>query len=593
MKESSQQSAASRSSWQSIRLITPLFRRHRLRIAAGFAALGLVDLVQLYIPRIMKQVIDSLARGTATEAGLIRAGGTIFGLALAIALLRFGWRYLVLGFSRMLERDLRDRMFLHLLGMDRAFFGRRATGDIMALSTNDLASVQLSCGMGLVACVDAVFMSIAAILFMAALNWQLTAIAVAPMPVLAMLTRVLARRLHRRFRKVQEQFSRITEFARSTIASIRLIQAYTQEAYQAGQFDRMGRQYVEDNIRLAMIQGTLFPFSGLIANTSLLLVLFFGGRLAIGGIITVGDLTAFIAYLYLLTWPMMALGWVVNLFQRGATSLQRIEGLLEERADIEEPAGALRLDRVVGSIAVRDLSFTYPGARVAALDRLQLDLQPGTTTGLVGRTGCGKSTLCHLLARFYPVPDGTLLVDGRDVNRLTLDSVRNAVALVPQEVVLFSDTIAANIAFGRPQAKLDAITAVARVATIDDEIMAMADGYETRIGERGVKLSGGQRQRLAIARALLLERPILIIDDGLSAVDLETEHAIIRNIRQFLRGRTCLIVSHRVAPLADADTILVMANGRIVDRGDHCRLIEHNAYYAGIYRHQVGVSREA
>ena len=564
-----------------------------MRIAAGFAALGLVDLVQLYIPRIMKQVIDGLARGTATEAGLIRAGGAIFGLALAIALLRFGWRYLVLGFSRMLERDLRDRMFLHLLGMDRTFFGRRSTGDIMALSTNDLASVQLSCGMGLVACVDAVFMSIAAILFMAALNWRLTAIAVAPMPVLAVLTRILARRLHRRFRKVQEQFARITEFARSTIASIRLIQAYTQEAYQAAQFDRMGREYVEDNIRLAVIQGTLFPFSGLIANTSLLLVLFFGGRLAVGGIITVGDLTAFIAYLYLLTWPMMALGWVVNLFQRGATSLQRIEGLLEERTDIEEPAGAIQLDRVVGTIAVQGLSFTYPRARAPALDRLQLDLQPGTTTGLVGRTGCGKSTLCHLLARFYPVPDGTLLVDGRDVNRLTLDSVRNAVALVPQEVVLFSDTIAANIAFGRPRADLDAIAAVARVAAIDDEILAMPDGYETRIGERGVKLSGGQRQRLAIARALLLERPILIIDDGLSAVDLETEHAIIHNIRHFLRGRTCLIVSHRVAPLADADTILVMANGRIVDRGDHARLIERNAYYAGIYRHQVGASRES
>jgi len=564
-----------------------------LRIAAGFAALGLVDLVQLYIPRIMKQVIDGLARGTATEAGLIRAGGAIFGLALAIALLRFGWRYLVLGFSRMLERDLRDRMFLHLLGMDRTFFGRRSTGDIMALSTNDLASVQLSCGMGLVACVDAVFMSIAAILFMAALNWRLTAIAVAPMPVLAVLTRILARRLHRRFRKVQEQFARITEFARSTIASIRLIQAYTQEAYQAAQFDRMGREYVEDNIRLAVIQGTLFPFSGLIANTSLLLVLFFGGRLAVGGIITVGDLTAFIAYLYLLTWPMMALGWVVNLFQRGATSLQRIEGLLEERTDIEEPAGAIQLDRVVGTIAVQGLSFTYPRARAPALDRLQLDLQPGTTTGLVGRTGCGKSTLCHLLARFYPVPDGTLLVDGRDVNRLTLDSVRNAVALVPQEVVLFSDTIAANIAFGRPRADLDAIASVARVAAIDDEILAMPDGYETRIGERGVKLSGGQRQRLAIARALLLERPILIIDDGLSAVDLETEHAIIHNIRHFLRGRTCLIVSHRVAPLADADTILVMANGRIVDRGDHARLIERNAYYAGIYRHQVGASRES
>jgi ATP-binding cassette subfamily B protein len=478
-------------------------------------------------------------------------------------------------------------MFSHILTLDKSFFQRRTTGEIMALATNDLSSVQLASGMGLVASVDAIFMGLAAIGFMAYIHPTLTVIAIAPMPLLAFLTRSLSARLHLRFKKVQEQFSILTEFGRSTFSSIRLIKAYNQERSQTERFNQMGETYVKDNLRLASVYGTLFPISGFIGNVSMLLVLFFGGRLVIGGSITAGDFVAFISYLHLMTWPMMALGWVADLFQRGITSLGRIHALLQEKPDLVDIADTSATSITEGSIRVRNLSFSYPNQAKPTLQGIHLDIRPGLFLGVVGRTGAGKTTLCHLLTRLYPVPDNTLFFDDLDVNTLPLATLRGAIAYVPQDVVLFSDTIAFNITMGRPEATRAEIEAAARAAAIHDEIMAMKDGYETRIGERGVKLSGGQRQRVAIARALLLDRPILIIDDALSAVDMETEHAIIQSIASYMRGRTCVIVSHRVAPLADAQELVVMERGRIVERGTHERLLEHSAFYSTIYRQQT------
>lgn len=616
-------------------------KRHRLRVAAGFLALIIVDFMQLLIPRVIKTAVDALQEGRATPQLLLHYGAVIMALAVFIAALRYVWRVLLLGFSRLVETDLREHLFSHILSLDRTFFGRRTTGEIMALATNDLSSVQLATGMGLVAAVDALFMGVTAMAFMAYIHPVLTAIALAPMPILALLTRLLAARLHRRFKRVQEQFSTMTEFVRAAFTSIRLIKAYNQEASQSRLFKGMSEAYIRDNLRLAAIYGTLFPIAGFIASVSLLLVLFFGGRLTLSGAITVGDFVAFISYLNLMTWPMMALGWVADLFQRGTTSLGRIRELLEERPelsripplvkvgegpgpalqtshftpddmepdDMELVGSSLALQRVAGrrgyarpfldgggnpkaspiegGISLRGLFFTYPGATLPSLKDIRLDIPPGRFVGIVGRTGSGKTTLCHLLARLYTVPNGVYLLDGRDVNTLSLEAVRGAIAYVPQDVILFSDTIAFNISMGRPDATAAEIEAAARAAAIHEEIAAMKDGYETRIGERGVKLSGGQRQRVAIARALLLDRPILMIDDGLSAVDMETEHAIINSLADHLRGRTCIIVSHRVAPLAEAHEIVVMDRGRLVATGAHARLIETNSFYATIYRQQT------
>lgn len=574
------------SSWGAVGLILPYFRRHVRKVFVGFLALVAVDFLQLVIPRVIKEAVDSIQFGTATSNSLLAAGAIIVVLALLIAVLRFLWRNMLLGFSRSVETDLRSRMVSHLLTLDRAFFQRRPAGEIMALATNDLSSVQLATGMGLVAFVDAAFMGVAAIAFMAYINPWLTLIAIAPMPFLAIITRYLSARLHRRFKKVQEQFSDLTEFVRSTFSGIRLIKAYNQEQGQSARFEQLGQTYVRDNLRLSFIYGMLFPVSGLLANASLLLVLVFGGRMAIGGTLTAGDFVAFINYLLLMTWPMMAVGWVADLFQRGMTSLGRIQSLFHERPCLMDQVPAERPPRLTGEIRLHHLSFTYPNQSQTVLHDLELEVRPGQFLGVVGRTGSGKTTLCHLLTRLYPVADGTIFYDGRDVNRLPLAAVRQAIAYVPQEVVLFSETIAYNISMGKPEASLEEVQAAARAAAIHDEIIAMKDGYQTRIGERGVKLSGGQRQRLAIARALLLERPIIIIDDGLSAVDMETEHTIIRSIADYLRGHTCIIVSHRIAPLADAHEILVMERGRIAARGNHQQLLTASPFYATIYRQQ-------
>lgn len=578
----------SRNPWSAVRLIVPYLERYRLRIAGGFAALITVDFLQLWIPRIIKSAVDDLQTGAATSARLLLCGGYILLIALLIAALRYVWRQLLLGFSRLVEMHLRNRMMAHILTLDKAFFQQKTTGAMMALATNDLSSVQMAMGMGLVAAVDALFMGLAAFVFMAVIDYRLTLIAAIPMPVLVILTRFLSARLHRRFKTVQEQFSTLTEFVRSSLQSMRLIKAYNQEYSQVGRFNRLGETYVRNNLKLASIYGALFPLSALIGNVSLLLVLNFGGRMTMQGTITAGDFVAFITYLFMLAWPMMAIGWVADLFQRGVTSLDRIDELLQARPALENPktVSTRSPGKTIG-IRIKDLSFSYVGQKRPALSHLSLDIRPGLFLGIVGRTGSGKTTLCNLLARLYSVPPQTVFFNGLDVNDLALETVRGAIAYVPQEIVLFSDSVAFNITLGRKDAGREDIERVARAAAIHDEIMAMSDGYQTRIGERGVKLSGGQRQRLAIARALLLDRPIIMIDDGLSAVDMETEHAIIHSIAEYLRGHTCIVVSHRIAPLADAEQIVVMDEGRVVERGSHSQLLASSRFYATIYEQQI------
>lgn len=574
-------------SYQALQLVIPLFKKYRLRILGGFLALLAVDLLQLMIPRVIKSAIDSLQAATATTTSLLHHSFLVVGFAITIAACRFIWRYLIIGFSRMLERDLRDRMLAKLSKLDRAFFNRRPTGEIMALSSNDLTAVQMACGIGLVSCIDAIMMTTAAIFFMAYIHPTLTLLALAPMPILALITAFLTKVLHRRFSRVQEQFSRMTEFTRSTLSAIRLIKAYNQEKIQTGYFDKMGRNYVKNNLSLAIVQGTLFPFSNLIANLSLLLVIYFGGRLTIACAISIGDFVAFMTYLFLMTWPMMAIGWVTTLFQRGLTSLDRINQVLAEEPVIKEPAEPATLPKVDDRITIRHLTFNHFGqTNDPVIADFNLEIKPGFLA-IVGRTGAGKTTICQLLARIYPVADQQLFWDGIDVNRLSLAAVRARIAYVPQDTLLFSDTISANISFGRPDATREEIEQAAELAAIHSEILDFAKGYQSRIGEKGLLLSGGQRQRIALARALLMDRPVIIIDDGLSAVDTVTEHRIISNFDKWLPGRTCIMVSHRVAPILNADQIVVMADGKIAAQGKHQELLATNHFYRTIYHHQM------
>ena len=569
-----------------IDVISPYFKRYLPRLIAGFLALVAVDILQLLIPRVIKWAVDDLKNGAATAHSLLRYATYIVALALAVGIMRFCWRHLILGFSRLLEMHLRNRIISHVLRLDRAFFLKKTTGDVMALMTNDLMSVQLACGMGLVAFADAIIMTTAAISFMVYINPKLTLIAILPMPVLAITTKVLTAKLHFRFKKVQETFSKLTEFARSSISTIRLIKAYNQEAFQSARFGSLGREYIRDNLKLATIHGLLFPLSIFTANLSMLLVIYFGGKLAIRGTITTGDFVAFISYLFMLSWPMMAIGWVTNLFQRGITSLDRIKALLAERPSITVLKPIRNPGRIRRRIKIENLRFSYPQSSREVLKGINLEISRGVL-GIVGKTGSGKTTLCNLIARIYPVKPGSLFLDGVDINNIPVEDVRKAIAYVPQEAVIFSDTIAANIAIGKPGATMHEIQRAAKNAAIHDEILKMPNQYETRVGEKGVRLSGGQKQRLAMARAFLADRPILIIDDALSAVDMETEQEIIRAITKHLAGKTCIIVSHRIAPLVLASEIAVMDDGKIVARGDHETLMKKSLFYATVYRNQA------
>ena len=558
-------------------IVAPVFRRHSLRLLGGFLALVVVDFLQLIIPRFVKTAVDSLSAQTATPGFLVRISLSVCLVAVAVAVLRFSWRYLIIGFSRILEKRLRDRLFDHLLRMDQPFFERWTIGDLMAHASNDLATVQMACGMGLVALVDALVMSSAALGFMMAISVKLTLIALLPMPVLIICTRILSGRLHHRFNLVQEQFSLLTEFARATLVSVRLIKAYTLERFQEGRFARLGEEYIRSHLKVAAIQGLPFPIATLVGNVGMLLLLYYGGTLVIGQQITIGSFVAFVSYLYMLIWPMMAVGWVANLFQRGITSLRRIHRVLDQQPVVViGPTLPLPVHNRF-TYACRNLTFSYEGATHRALDGINLEIGPGLL-GMTGRTGSGKSTLCKLLLRMYPVEDGMLYVQGMDVNRLSQADIRSMIAYVGQEPVVFADTIAANIAFGRPDAGMGAIEEAARAAAIDEDICTFAQGYQSVIGERGVKLSGGQRQRLALARALLCDRPVLIIDDALSAIDVETEQQVLQGILSRMAGKSVLLISHRVNVLRHADRIVLLDQGRIVAQGQHADLLADPFY---------------
>ncbi|MGE4558748.1 MAG: ABC transporter transmembrane domain-containing protein, partial [Desulfobulbus sp.] len=446
-----------------LRIVGPVFQRHWLRLLGGFIALVVVDFLQLVIPRFVKTAVDSLSAQTATSGFLLRLSLSICLIAVSVAGLRFAWRFLILGFSRILEKKLRDRFFDHILRMDQPFFERWTIGDLMAHASNDLSTVQMACGMGLVAAVDALVMSAAALGFMMAISVKLTLIALLPMPVLIVCTRILSGRLHYRFNLVQEQFSLLTEFARATLVSVRLIKAYTLEGFQEGGFQRLGEAYVRSNLKVAAIQGLLFPIATLVGNVGMLLLLYYGGGLVIEHKITIGAFVAFTSYLYMLIWPMMAVGWVANMFQRGITSLRRIHRVLEQRPVVVVGPTRPVPEKRGYTYVCRNLCFRYDGATRKALDAIDLELGPGLV-GMTGRTGSGKSTLCKLLLRMYPVADGMLLFQGEDVNHLSQADIRQNIAYVSQDPLVFADTIAANIAFGRPGATMEEIRAAARAA---------------------------------------------------------------------------------------------------------------------------------
>ena len=574
----------------SLRLITPYFAENRSRILIGLLSLIVVDVVQLVIPRVIKWAVDDLTAMRAESGQMLLYAVYICVMAALVGGFRYVWRLCLLGASRRVEQGLRDRLFSHLQTLPAAYFDRTRTGDLMAHATNDIQQIRMATGMGLVALNDAVVMGAAAIAFMAYIDPALTGVVLIPMPLIALGTRFFSRKMHRRYQTVQASFSDLTEIIRERFAGIRLIKAHHREAVEAARVEAASRAYVNENLRLVRITGAFFPMMLLFTNLSMALVLLVGGRQTILFAITPGDLVAFISYLGLLTWPMMALGWVTNLIQRGRASLERVDAILATTPDIRTAPDAEPLKTPRGEVVFEAVGFSYPGRPGAkpapALDGIDLSIAAGSVLGIVGPPGSGKTTLLSLIPRLYDATTGRVQLDGREVRRLRIEDLRTAVAFMPQEPFLFAGTIRDNMAFGDPSISEERLEAAADGAALLDTVRSFPHGFDTVVGERGVMLSGGQKQRVALARCLLADAPVVILDDPISQVDFETGAAITRTLRRLAGRKTILIASHRLSALAFSDRIVVLDRGRVAAAGRHAELMQTSGYYARTYRLQ-------
>jgi len=562
------------------------FIKNQWYLAAGFMSIIIVDILQLIIPRIIKRVIDCLAGGLTSEGALLRYALLIIITALLIAVFRFAWRYCIIGTSRRIERGLRNHLFAHIIRLPLSSLIQTKTGDLMARMTNDLEAVRMCTGIGLVALIDTVFLGIASVSFMLYISPALTFFCLSPMILIVFTTWRLSRLLHLRFSRVQAAFSTLTEKVRETIAGITVIKAYVREKQTADDFKTISQDYIRKNLSLVKIWGLLFPLIIFFTNLSIGMLIFFGGRLTIENNITPGDFVAFASYLWIITWPMIALGWVVNLFQRGSASMVRLNDVLNMDTEVFIRTDKVNFPETRGCIEIRNLTFSYSGAGESVLNNISLSIRAGETIGITGKTGSGKTTLCNLLHRFFNPPGGTIFFDNVDICDLPLKKLRSSIAYVPQDSFLFSDTIHENISFGKHNARPEQIHECAQAAQIMDEIMDFEVDFNTMIGERGVTLSGGQKQRLCIARALLIPAPILMLDDTLSSLDVATTRKIVATLRTAKTKRTSIIVSNRIETIKHADKIFVFDDGLIIESGKHKELIDKGGLYYNLYLRQ-------
>jgi len=562
------------------------FIENRIALALGLSSLLLVDALQLFIPRIIKKSIDALTMGQASVRLLLTYALIIVGIALTMAIFRYIWRYLVFGHARKVEQALRNRIYKHLQTLSLSFYWRVKTGDLMARAVNDIDAVRMATGMGLVALTDGIVLGLATIGFMLYINVELTLISLIPTPFIVYFTLIITRRMGKGFRKVQQTFSEVTESVREALAGIRIIKAYNRQWWGYGRVKETGETYVRNNLELARSLALFFPVMTLFTNLGLAIVIWIGGRLTILGNITTGDFVAFISYLNLLTWPLMALGWVTNLIQRASASMRRINGILDEVPDITNQITNPYEGPIRGKIAVNGLTYCYPQREDPALRGITFTIEPGQTVAIVGGVGSGKSTLLQTIPRLVETERDMIHIDGIPLHDIDLTNVRGSTGFVTQETHIFSDTIRNNIVFGRQGISEDSIEMALVASQLAGEIDSFPQGIHSLVGEKGITVSGGQRQRLTIARALISNPPILILDDALSQVDTGTEAAILNSVLEIRRGKTNIIVSHRLSTIRRTDIIFVLKAGRLVELGDHATLFAARREYTRLYERQ-------
>ncbi len=567
--------------------------RYRGQFLLGLGCVLVSTAVGLLAPWVLKHAVDDLAR-SVSGTKLMQYAGLLLGIALIGGLFRFLMRRIIVGISRHIEYDLRNDFFAHLEKLPPSFYHAHRTGDLMSRATNDLNAVRMMIGPAVMYSATTVLVFVVALALMLSLDWRLTLIALIPMPAVSVAVKYFGGAIHRRFERIQAQLSDLSAVAQEALAGVRVVRAYRQESAEIDRFEAANQEYVKRSLILIRLQGMFYPSMGLFLGLGSLLVLWLGSQDVIRGRLTVGEFVAFNAYLAMLSWPMIAFGWVTNMLQRGMASWKRmLEIMTTAPAIADGPAAELAGSPrdIRGAIEFRNLSFAYNGTPV--LTDISIRVEPGETLAVVGPTGSGKSTLINLLPRLNDPPPGTVFIDGTDIRSMPLATLRAAIGFVPQEPFLFSETIGGNVAFGvpEPDGGKDAIQAAIRragsIARLDKDVADFPHGYDTVVGERGITLSGGQKQRTALARAVMTDPRILILDDALSAVDTYTESEILTELRKVMRQRTSIVVSHRVSTVRDADQIVVLAGGRIVERGRHEELIARNGPYAELYRKQL------
>ena len=559
------------------------FIKYKRYLITGFAVLVLVDVLQLIIPRILKYAIDSLVGGNAQHGLLLKYALYIVLIALTIGVFRFFWRYFIAGTARRIERNLRLRLFSHLENLGMRFYSNTKVGDLMAHATNDVDAVRRTVGMGIIIGTDILVLGSLSIVFMVLINLKLTLIALIPFPLLIFIVLRFGKLIHKRFEEVQAGFSNLSSCVEESVRGIRVVRGYNQEQGEIKKFLTISRDYIKRNINLIKVWGFFFPIIFFFANLSIWIILRYGGVGVITATISMGDFVAFQSYLMILVWPMIAIGWVVNIIQRGSASMGRINKLLETPPEIKD-TGKAKIKKIRGIVDIKGVYFSYNGRPI--IKNISLHAEPGKKIGIVGGIGSGKSTLVTLIARLYEVERGDIMLDSMPIKEIPLETLRRSIGFVPQDVFLFSDTIKENIRFGNPYAADDEIVEAVRLCGLSNEIEKFPNGLDTVVGERGIALSGGERQRVTLTRSIIKKPSILILDDALSSVDTEKEAEIIYNLSEFLKERTTFVVSHRLKSLIDADEIIVLRDGEIIEKGIHQELIRMNGFYANLFRLQ-------
>jgi ATP-binding cassette subfamily B protein len=566
--------------------LRPYLRPHKRKLVLGLLSILVSVAVGMATPLLVGRVIDSL-RTAVTWQTLLSYGGLILAVAVVQGVFSYLQRMILVGMSRDIEFEIRNEYFARLERQPPGFFQDHPTGDLMARATNDLQAVRMLCGPAIMYATNTVFAGLGALFFMARIHGGLTLLALCTMPLLAGVTQLFGQRIHALFTTVQEKFSDISARVQENLAGARVVRAYAQEEREKADFERVNEAYLEGNRRLIGWTVAFHPMLQGLVGLGFVAVLWYGGNLVLRRTITVGEFVTFNFFLSKLVWPMIAIGWVINLAQRGTASLARIRSIVEASPGIRDEEPLIDPGQIRGAVRFERLTFAYREGADPVLAGVDFQVQAGQTVALVGRTGSGKSTVLALIPRLIDPPEGTLFVDGIDIRRLPLARLRSSIGMVPQETFLFSATIRDNIAFGRPDATEEEVREAARLASLESDLALFPKGLDTMVGERGITLSGGQKQRVALARALLRAPRILLLDDCLSAVDTHTEEQILHNLRTVFEGRTVFLVSHRISTVKDADLILVLDVGRIVERGSHEQLIATGGLYADLHQRQL------